>query len=158
PPAGDEDHRCRGAPPAGRHDQGGHDPQRHHRRRRRVLRGSEPGVTLLLKHEDVAELLSLDETIAAVPSGVVEQARGAVQVPPRTTTDAASGHGWLRLMPAILNGSGLMGYKAMHSTPGVGVRYLVALYDLKTGELLAQMDADWLTSRRTAATAAVATD
>jgi ornithine cyclodeaminase/alanine dehydrogenase-like protein (mu-crystallin family) len=115
-------------------------------------------VTLLLKHEDVVDLLTLDETIAAVRAGFVEQAAGEVQVPPRTTTDAASGHGWLRLMPAILNGSGLMGYKAMHSTPGVGVRYLVALYDLKTGELLAQMDADWLTSRRTAATAAVATD
>jgi alanine dehydrogenase len=115
-------------------------------------------VTLLLKHEEVADLLTVDETIAAVRAGLVEQAAGQVQVPPRTTTDAASGHGWLRLMPAILNGSGLMGYKAMHSTPGVGVRYLVALYDLKTGELLAQMDADWLTSRRTAATAAVAAD
>ena len=128
------------------------------RRRRASSSWAEPGVTLLLKHEEVVDLLTLDETIAAVRAGLVEQAAGEVQVPPRTTTDAASGHGWLRLMPAILNRSGLMGYKAMHSTPGVGVRYLVALYDLKSGELLAQMDADWLTSRRTAATAAVATD
>ena len=113
---------------------------------------------LLLKHEEVADLLTLDETIAAVRAGLAEQAAGQAQVPPRITIDSTSGHGWLRVMPTILNGSGVMGYKAMHATPGVGVRYLVALYDLASGELLAQMDADWLTSRRTAATAAVGTD
>ncbi len=113
---------------------------------------------LLLRHEEVADLLTLDETIATVRAGLVEQAAGQAQVPPRITIDSTSGHGWLRLMPTILNGSGVMGYKAMHATPGVGVRYLVALYDLASGELLAQMDADWLTSRRTAATAAVGTD
>lgn len=51
-----------------------------------------------------------------------------------------------------------MGFKAMHSTPGVGVGYFVDLYDLPTGELLATMDADWLTAQRTAATAAIAVD
>src|SRR5262249_53022130 len=51
-----------------------------------------------------------------------------------------------------------VGFKAMHSTPGVGVGYYVALYDLPTGELLAEMDADWLTAQRTAATAALGVD
>jgi len=51
-----------------------------------------------------------------------------------------------------------MGYKAMHSTPGVGVRYVVSLIELHSGEVAALVDADWLTSRRTAATAAVAMD
>jgi ornithine cyclodeaminase/alanine dehydrogenase-like protein (mu-crystallin family) len=51
-----------------------------------------------------------------------------------------------------------MGFKAMHSTPGVGVGYFVDLYDLPTGELLAMMDADWLTAQRTAATAAIGVD
>jgi alanine dehydrogenase len=115
-------------------------------------------MTLLLRHEDVAGLLSMPECIAAVRAGLAEQAAGQVQVPPRTTIDSAVGFGWLRVMPAILNGSGVMGYKAMHSTPGVGVRYLVALYDLRSGALLAQLDGDWLTQQRTAATAAVATD
>lgn len=115
-------------------------------------------MTLLLKHSEIGGLLTVDETIAAVRQGFVEQGEGHVQVPPRTTIDSASGHGWLRVMPAILNGSGMMGYKAMHSTPGVGVRYLVMLYDLKSGELLAVMDADWLTSERTAATAAIGAD
>jgi alanine dehydrogenase len=115
-------------------------------------------MALLLKHEDIDGLLKVDEVVQAVRSGLVEQGEGQVQLPPRITIDTASGYGWLRLMPVILNGSGLMGYKAMHSTPSVGVRYMIALYDMKTGELLTEMDADWVTSRRTAAMAAVAID
>lgn len=115
-------------------------------------------MTLILAHEDVDGLLTTDEVIAAVRAGLMEQAAGQVQLPARTTVDAQSGQGWLRVMPVILNGSGVMGYKAMHSTPGIGVRYLVALYDMATGALLAQIDADWLTAQRTAATAAVAAD
>lgn len=115
-------------------------------------------MTLILHHDEVVGVLAPREIVEVVRSGFEEQAEGAVQVPPRTTIDSTSGHGWLRVMPAILNRSGVMGFKAMHSTPGVGVGYYVALYDLPTGELLAQIDADWLTAQRTAATAAVAID
>ena len=112
-------------------------------------------MTLLLAHEDIEGILVPDEVREAVFAGMLEQARGQVQVPPRITVDATSGLGWLRLMPTLMNESKLMGFKAMHSTPGVGVRYLVMLYAMDTGELLAQMDADWLTSQRTSATAAI---
>lgn len=115
-------------------------------------------MTIVLRHEHVAGLLTVDEVRDAVLAGLKEQAVGQVQVPPRTTIDASSSRAWLRVMPAIMNGSGVMGYKAMHSNPGVGVRYLVMLYDLVSGELLAQIDADWLTAQRTAATAAIAAD
>lgn len=113
---------------------------------------------LLIKHAEIVGLLTAGEVIEVVKSGLVEQSKGLVQVPPRTTIDSTSDHGWLRLMPGILNGSGVMGFKAMHSTPGVGVAYFVALYDLLTGILLAQLDADWVTSQRTAASAAIAVD
>jgi alanine dehydrogenase len=115
-------------------------------------------MTLLLRHADVEGLLTLDEVMQAVRGGLLEQAEGQAQVPPRITIDSASGHGWLRVMPVILNGSGLMGYKAMHATPGLGVRYLVACYDLASGDLLALIDADWLTQVRTACVAAIGTD
>ena len=115
-------------------------------------------MTLLLRHADVEDLLSLDEVIEALRAGLREQADGLAQVPPRTTIDSSSRQGWLRLMPVILNGSGLMGFKAMHATPGVGVRYLVACYELASGALLALIDADWLTQVRTACTAAIGTD
>ena len=115
-------------------------------------------MTLVLKHGEIAGLLTADEVREAVLGGFVEQSEGEVQLPPRTTIDSRSGRGWLRLMPVIMNKSGIMGFKAMHSTPRVGVRYFVALYDLDSGELLVEMDADWLTSQRTAATAAVGVD
>jgi alanine dehydrogenase len=113
---------------------------------------------LLLEHDDIAGLLSPEEVIEVLRQALLEQSKGLVQVPPRTTVDSSSGFGWLRTMPAILNGSRVMGFKAMHSTPGVGVGYFVDLYDLPTGELLAMMDADWLTAQRTAATAAIGVD
>jgi alanine dehydrogenase len=113
---------------------------------------------LLLEHDDIAGLLAPEEIIAALRQALIEQSKGLVQVPPRTTVDSSSGFGWLRTMPAILNGSKVMGFKAMHSTPGVGVGYFVDLYDLPSGELLATMDADWLTAQRTAAVAAIGVD
>lgn len=113
---------------------------------------------LLLEHDDIAGLLSPEEVIEALREALIEQSKGLVQVPPRTTVESTSGFGWLRTMPAILNGAKVMGFKAMHSTPGVGVGYFVDLYDLPTGELLAMMDADWLTAQRTAATAALGVD
>jgi alanine dehydrogenase len=113
---------------------------------------------LLLAHDDVAGLLAPEEIIEALRGALLEQSKGLVQVPPRTTVDSSSGFGWLRTMPAILNGSKVMGFKAMHSTRGVGVGYFVDLYDLPSGELLAMMDADWLTAQRTAATAAIGVD
>jgi alanine dehydrogenase len=115
-------------------------------------------VTLILQAEEINDILTLDEVREAVKRGLLEQAAGHVQLPTRLTIDSASGNGWIRLMPAILNQSKLMGFKAMHSTPGVGVRYVVMLYDLESGELLAVIDADWLTSRRTGATAALGVD
>jgi len=113
---------------------------------------------LLLEHDDIAGLLSPVEVIEALREALLEQSKGLVQVPPRTTVESSAGFGWLRTMPAILNGSKVMGFKAMHSTPSVGVGYFVDLYDLPTGELLAMMDADWLTAQRTAATAAIGVD
>jgi len=115
-------------------------------------------MALFLQQKDTVGLITVDEIFAAVEGGFREQAAGEVQLPARTTVDSTSGRGWLRLMPAIMNQSGFMGFKAMHSTPGVGVRYVVMLYSLVTGELLAVIDADWLTSRRTAATGAVGVD
>jgi ornithine cyclodeaminase/alanine dehydrogenase len=49
-----------------------------------------------------------------------------------------------------------MGFKAMNLARGRGVRYQVHLYRIETGELLAIMDAQHLTTLRTGATSAVA--
>src|SRR5215831_14355758 len=115
-------------------------------------------MTLLLDADDISGLFELPDALEAVRSGLLEQANGDVQLPPRMTIDTASGHGWLRIMPAILNRTQVMGFKAMHSTPGKGVRYLVTLIDLMSGQVLALLDADRVTQVRTAATGAIGTD
>ncbi len=68
--------------------------------------------------------------------------------------DVSSDHGFLRVMPAVLDE--VMGVKVMTLADGVGTRYLTLLYDAKSGELLALFDADELTRQRTAATTALA--
>lgn len=113
-------------------------------------------MAIVMRHEEIAGLLSMEEAIGALKIGLREQAEGHVQVPSRLTVDSSAG--WLRTMPVIMNGSGYMGLKVMHSTKGHGMGYLIALYNLRTGDLLALMDADWITQFRTAATTALGTD
>src|SRR5262245_42073600 len=67
--------------------------------------------------------------------------------------DVSSGHGFIRVMPAVLDE--VIGVKVMTLAEGVGTRYLTLLYDAKSGELLALFDADELTRQRTAATTAL---
>ncbi len=95
------------------------------------------------------------EAVAAAEEGFRVQARGEFSLPPRLTAPAPKG--WLRMMPAILSGMEVMGFKAMNLSPGVGVRYVVFLYRIRDGELLAIMDAEPLTTQRTGAVSAVAT-
>lgn len=112
---------------------------------------------LLLDEHDMEELLDVRKAIEALRRALDEQSKGQVQMPPRQTTDAQDGQNWLRISTVFLNGSGYMGFKAMNRAAGLGMRYLVGLYRIETGELLALMDANLLTTRRTAATSALGT-
>jgi ornithine cyclodeaminase/alanine dehydrogenase len=95
------------------------------------------------------------DAVDAMEGAFLEQAEGKVVQPHRLNLKA--GKGWLRVGPAVLEGSGYMGFKAMNLAPGHGVRYQVHLYRIADGELLAIMDALHLTTLRTGATSAVAT-
>lgn len=114
-------------------------------------------MTLLLDGKEMDELLDVRRSIDELRSALVQQSEGKVQMPPRQTTDTQDGQNWLRISQAFLNGSGYMGFKAMNRAAGVGMRYLVCLYRIETGELVAIMDANWITTRRTAATNALGT-
>lgn len=113
---------------------------------------------LLLDANDMDGLLDIERSIEELRNALAEQSKGQVQMPARQTTDTQDGQNWLRISSAFLNGSGYMGFKAMNRAAGLGMRYLVALYKIETGELLSIMDANWLTTRRTAATNAIGTD
>src|SRR5947209_18735412 len=97
----------------------------------------------------------MSDAVEAMETAFREQGEGQVTQPQRLNTRA--GKGWLRLGPAVLEGSGWMGFKAMNLCPGQGVRYLVLLYTVADGALQAIMDAQHLTTLRTGGTSAVAT-
>jgi ornithine cyclodeaminase/alanine dehydrogenase len=112
-------------------------------------------VTILLTHEDVRSVVDMADAIAAMEAAFLEEGEGRALAPPRINMKA--GAGWLRVGPVALDRSGWMGFKAMNLAPGRGVRYQVHLYRIETGELLAIMDAQHLTTLRTGATSVVAT-
>ncbi len=113
-------------------------------------------MTLLLDANDVEQLSPMPRLVEAVERGVLEQARGTVEMPPRMNLTMRNG-GFFRVMPALIHKSGLMGYKVFHGAIEWGVRYLIVIYSQENGELLAMMDAHYLTAARTGAATGVAT-
>ena len=111
-------------------------------------------MTILLTHDDVRASVDMKDAIAAMEAAFREEGEGGVLLPARINMKA--GKGWLRVGPVALEQSGWAGFKAMNLSPGHGVRYQVHLYKIATGELLAIMDAQHLTTLRTGASSAVA--
>ena len=66
--------------------------------------------------------------------------------------------GWLRSLPAFIKSRDLLGFKVLHRTEGVGMRYTIYVHSLSTGELMGIVDALEITNLRTGAVSAVATD
>ncbi len=72
--------------------------------------------------------------------------------------DLTHPNGWLRSLPAFIKSKDLLGFKVLHRTEGVGMRYTVYVHRLSTGELMGIVDALEITNLRTGAVSAVATD
>lgn len=66
--------------------------------------------------------------------------------------------GWLRALPAFMRPGGVFGFKTIHRTDGVGMRYAIYVHDLETGELSGIVDGLAVTNLRTGAVSAVATE
>jgi len=111
-------------------------------------------MTILLSDAEVAGMDGMSLAISAM-----EHVYGlpADQVGTPVRVDVPTGNGWLRVMAASIPGLDVFGYKAMNLAPGIGVRYVVAVYSIPSGELLGIVDARELTTLRTGACAAVAT-
>jgi ornithine cyclodeaminase/alanine dehydrogenase len=82
------------------------------------------------------------------------EAAGRTFISPRLTTRFEGG--WMRMMFAADYESGYAATRAVHMIDGVGVRYLVSLYRLEDGELLAMLDGRLITDLRTGAASGVA--
>jgi alanine dehydrogenase len=109
-------------------------------------------VTLCFNAESLEDHVSNQDGLNAMQECFAAEASGKTKLPHRI--DTPSGHGFIRVMPAVFDD--VMGLKVMTLVEGVGNRYMVLLFQCDTGALLAMFDADELTRIRTAATTALA--
>lgn len=110
---------------------------------------------LLLREDDVARVLQMDEVITAVEHAFLLLGRRQAVNRPRQRSTTAAGT-ILHVMSAAIPPMGVMGLKAYTSARG-GTRFVGMLYSTETGELIAMMEADRLGQMRTGAASAVAT-
>ena len=115
-------------------------------------------MALVLSSEDVRQCVSMSEAIGAIEDMCRAQAAGTALGGERVNLRLPNG--WMRLMPGALVQSGVVGYKEFHLTrvaeTEAKVRYAYHLFDYESGELVAMMDADYLTFVRTAAASGAA--
>ena len=113
-------------------------------------------MTLLLSDSDVRALCDIGLMTGYLDQALRKEAKGSgAEIPERL--NLAHGSVFLRVMPALLPESGLLGLKFFHGSMTDGVRYVVAVCSLDTGAILGLIDAAYLTAARTGATSGVAT-
>lgn len=106
-----------------------------------------------LGHETLQGVLGTREAINLLERAAVHEANDEVVASPRLHTTFRNG--WMRILFAVDHQAGYFATKAYHRIEGVGVRYLVSLYRLRDGELLALLDGRAITELRTGAASGV---
>ncbi len=111
-------------------------------------------MALVLREEDVRQLLTMPDTVEVMEQAFSAMADGSVENYPRSRIMLASGV--LNMLAAAAPTLGVLGYKTYTAFRG-GVRFVVWLFSAYDGQLLAIIEADWLGRMRTGATSALAT-
>jgi ornithine cyclodeaminase len=119
---------------------------------------------LILKHDDVVQLLPMTECIEVMTEALSALARGSVAQPLRMILKPSAVKGVLAMMPAFrADNEPMFGLKAICVFPGNAAigkdahQGGVLLFSGETGEPLAMVNASAITMIRTAAVSAVAT-
>lgn len=99
-------------------------------------------------------MISMPDAIDLLEKTLVHEARGSTAVSPKFTTEFKEGA--MRILFATDSDAGYCAMKAYHNINGMGARYVVLLYSLKNGELLAVLDGSLITDLRTGAVSGVA--
>ncbi len=113
-------------------------------------------MTLLLTDGDVRTACAMPELVSSLADGLRKGGEGSGALIPERL-NLAVGPKFLRVMPAVLPEAGIYGLKFFQGSMADGVRYVVIVGSLDTGEILAMLDSAYLTAARTGATSAVAT-
>lgn len=97
--------------------------------------------------------IPMAEAIDLLEHAFAHEAAGQVQMSPKFLTDFMGGS--MRMLFAADSAAGYCATKAYHNVQGAGVRYIVTLYRLRDGELLALLDGRYITDLRTGAASGV---
>jgi alanine dehydrogenase len=111
-------------------------------------------MTLVLDDAAVSSLLDPVALVDLIEDAIRAEAQTPSDVPERM--NLAGGGRFFRVMPAVVPSAGVMGLKTFFGGGTAGVRYVMLLASIESGEVLAALDACYLTAARTAATSAVA--
>src|SRR5271156_1121372 len=112
-------------------------------------------MTILLSEPDVKSILTMPLALEAVENSFNRLADGTAQVHSRARLHIP-GKSYLHYMAAADATSGYMGMK-IYTSAREGLRFLVPLFNVESGELLALIEADYLGQIRTGAASGVAT-
>jgi len=112
-------------------------------------------MTLHINEAEVRQLLTMPMAIAAVEEVSRKQAEGTVIFHPRRRFELPD-HGFFHYMAALDTAAGYVGMKQYTYVKGK-LCFLVPLYSISTGELLALIEADTMGQLRTGAASGVAT-
>jgi ornithine cyclodeaminase/alanine dehydrogenase len=113
-------------------------------------------VTRLIDTATVERYLTTEVALDAMRRCFTLEAAGAMG--PARRLDLPHPSGWMRVLPAVSQGLGVFGHKIISFHREVGVRYVITLYSIETGDLLAVVDGEAITGARTGATSALAAD
>ncbi len=110
-------------------------------------------MTVMLGQDALEGALGMRDAIDLLEEVSRHEAAGKTFLSPRLNT--AFEGGWMRMMFAADYEAGYAATKAYHMVFGTGVRYVVSLYRLKDGDLLAVLDGKRITDLRTGAASGV---
>ncbi len=111
-------------------------------------------MTLHINEAEVRQVLSMAQALQAVEEISRKQATGEVVVHPRRRFELPGG-GFFHYMAAADYAAGFVAMKQYTFVKGK-VRFLVPLYEMATGDLLAMIEADYMGQLRTGAASGVA--
>lgn len=110
-------------------------------------------MTVMLGFDTLNGVLKMHDAIDLIEEAARHEAAGKTVASPRTNLDFDGGT--MRILCAVDYQAGYLATKAYNRTQRVGVRYVVSLYRLKDGELLALLDGQPITDLRTGAASGV---
>lgn len=110
-------------------------------------------MTALLDIKALEGIISMRDAIGLLEATLPHESAGNTTVSPKFVTDFKSGA--IRILFAADREDGYCAMKAYHSINGVGTRYVVLLYRISDGELVALLDGRVITDLRTGAASGV---